>query len=265
MAQIDERQLQVTIGVVGVGEAPLDLLVHQGRKMGLEREDLEAVPVVRFGLRPVILERSLVVVLSAAPLDVLQADAVIAINTPGIEDELDIFDLVPVADVSTERLMSGAGRAHSPIMLLLNTQDAAPTTLDFASVDLESGEGLSPAINGVLQQVVERLVTGTPSPRECPTLVLHATHRATGPSDLQPDTFPKPSSRLALNISLHEPFEGGWSCAMTGTVDGATGLHEVTGSVTPDGPVPEELAGPWRVELFREREIWILRSMYRPT
>jgi hypothetical protein len=268
MAQIDDRQLQVTIGIVGVDSAPIDLLVHQARKLGIDREELEAVPVVRFGLRPVVLERSLVVVMSAAPLDVIQADAVIAVNNgePGLEEALDVFDLVPVENISTERLMSGAGREHGPITLLINAAGAPPLELDgfdSATVDLETGEGLSPVVNKLLERVVKQIVAGTIPPRECPTLILHATHRATTPAELQPAAFPKPGAKLALRVSLHEPFGDDWSCAFTGAVDAVLDPHAVAGTIKPAGPVPDALAGTWHVEMFREREIWLLRSMRR--
>ena len=270
MAQIDERQLQVTLGIVGVGSAPVDLLVHQARKMGIDREALEQVPVVRFGLRPVVLERSLVVVMSAAPLDVLQADAVIAVNTgePGLEDVLDAFDLRArdASSLSADRLMSGAGREQGPAMLLLNVAGAPPLALDdleSATVDLETGEGISPAVNALLTRVLGMFADGTWSPRECPTLILHATHRATRSSDLQPGTFPRPGAGLALRISLHEPFGDDWSCMFAGTAESVVDPHTVFGTVKPAGPVPESLAGEWGVEMFREREIWIMRSMRR--
>jgi hypothetical protein len=268
MAQIDNRYLQLTIGIVGVDGAPVDLLVHQGRKLGIDRETLEAVPVVRFGLRPVVLERSLVVVMSAAPLDVVQADAVIAVNDgePRLEDELDVYDLLPIVDVSTERLMSGAGRADSPEMLVLNAVGTSPRALAHlpsATIDLQNGEGISPAINALLDRVTKNLAAGTREPRACPTIILHATHKATTSADLQPDTFPKPGARLALRVSLHEPFGDDWSCRFEGRVDEVDGLHQVVGTVAPAGEAPESLAGRWRVELFRERDIWILRSMQR--
>lgn len=268
MAQIDATQLQITFGIVGAGSAPIELLIHQARKMGIDRESLEAVPVVRFGLRPVVLERSLVVVMSAAPLDIVQADAVIAVNNgePGLHDALDIFDLLPIdaKAVSAERLMSGAGREHGPATLLLNAAGTPPIALDgfeSATVDLASGDGISKAINVLLDRVVRKIAAGTWPPRECPTLILHATHKAIGPSDLQPDAFPKPGARLALRVSLHEPFGDDWSCNFVGAVDGVDGPHAITGTVEPAGPVPESLEGQWRIEMFRERDIWILRSM----
>ena len=236
--------------------------------MGIDRDLLEAVPVVRFGLRPVILDRSLVVVMSALPLDVFQADAVIAVNTgeSGLEDMLDVFDLLPVESLSTERLMSGAGRADAPALLLMNAAGAPSLELDDfepTQVDLDSGQGISPAINALLDRVVRPLASGTRWARACPTIVLHATHRASGPADLQPATFPIPGARLAVRISLHEPFGDDWSCNFTGSVDAVLGPHIVAGTIEPAGPVTDELEGTWRVEMFREREIWMLRSMER--
>jgi hypothetical protein len=268
MAQIDDEQLQITFGIVGVGSAPIELLIHQARKMNIDRESLEAVPVVRFGLRPVVLDRRLVVVMSAAPLDVLQADAVIAVNLgePGLEDMLDVFDLLPLDanELTTERLMSGAGRADDPDVLVVNGVGAPPVAIaDFpsATANLTTGEGISPVINALLERTVRKLVDGSRSPRECPTLVLHATHHATGPDDLHPGAFPQPGARINLGVSLHEPFGDDWSCKLTGAVDSVVDPHTVTGIVTPAGDVPESLEGEWNIEMFREREIWILRSM----
>lgn len=53
------------------------------------------------------------------------------------------------------------------------------------------------------------------------------------------------------------------SCAFDGTVDAAANLHTVHGTVEPAGAVPADLEGRWGVELIREHEIWILRSMVR--
>jgi hypothetical protein len=266
MAQIDEERLQITLGVVGVGSAPVDLLIHQGRKLGLDRELLEAVPVVRFGLRAEVLERPVVIVMSAAPLDVLQADAVIAVHTgePDLEELLDRFDLLPIdmSEVSLERL-AGAGRTHEPIKPALDVGAGAPELDGFevAVADLATGDGISAAINPLVSRAATLLASGEREARACPTLILHATHRATSDEDLQSATFPRPGSRLQLNVSLHEPFGDAWSCSFVGVVDTATGLHTVQGTVEPAGAVPDELEGTWRVELFREHEIWILRSM----
>jgi hypothetical protein len=272
MAQIDDQHLQITLGIVGVGDAPVDMLIHQGRKLGLDRELLEAVPVVRFGLRAEVLGRPLVVVMSAAPLDVVQADAVIAVHSgdPELENLLDLFDLLPIeeAELTMERL-AGAGRACEPLKLLMNA-GAPPLPLegfDAVEVDLETGNGISAAINPIVSRVASLLESGEWVARECPTIVLHATHRATSDEDLSPSTFPRPGARIALNVSLHEPFgdedDSAWSCAFEGTVDGVTGPHTVQGTVEPAGEVPAVLEGRWAIELIREREIWMLRSMAR--
>jgi hypothetical protein len=269
MAQIDDEHLQITIGIVGVGSAPVDLLIHQGRKLGLDRELLEAVPVVRFGLRADVLERPLVVVMSAAPLDIFQADAVIAVHAgePGLERLLDRYDLLPIdeSEMTIERL-SGAGRETEPIKLLMNA-GAAPLELDdFESVDvdLQTGDGISAAINPIVSRVASLLESGEWTPRACPTVVLHASHRATSEEDLQPATFPRPGARIALGVSLHEPFgDSAWDCAFVGSVDAAVNMHIVRGTVAPAGDVPDALDGAWTIELFREHEIWMLRSMER--
>lgn len=272
VAQIDDQRLQITIGVVGVGSAAVDLLVHQGRKLGLDRELLEAVPVVRFGLRAEVLGRPLVVVMSAAPLDVFQADAVIAVDTgrPGLEALLDRFDLMPIAaaNMTMERL-SGAGREHDPLQLVLHT-GATRTKLpgfDSAVANLETGEGISAAINPLVSRAAGLLANGERIARECPTLILHASHHPTSSTDLQPGAFPRPGARIALGVSLHEPFgeedRREWSCEFVGAVEALVDAHTVQGTVDPVGPVPAELQGRWQVELIREHEIWFLRSMVR--
>jgi hypothetical protein len=272
MAQIDDERLQITLGVMGVGSAPVDFLIHQGKKLGLDRELLDAVPVVRFGLRGEVLRRSLIVVMSAAPLDVIHADVVVAVHTgePGLEELLDHFDLLPLepSQMTMERL-SGAGREHDPLVLVLNTGEPALALEGFGSAvaNLETGEGISAAINPLVSRAVTLLASGERVARECPTLILHATHRATSPADLQPATFPMPGARLALHVSLHEPFGDeqprAWDCDFEGIVDAAADLHTVHGTVAPAGAVPAELDARWHVELIREHEIWILRSMVR--
>src|SRR5205085_10811000 len=130
-----------------------------------------------------------------------------------------------------------------------------------ATVDLASGEGISAAINPIVSRAASLLAAGERQPRECPTLVLHATHRASSPDDLDPAAFPRPGARIHLHVSLHEPFgdddSGAWDCAFEGVVDAVTDPHTVRGTIEPAGDVPEELEGRWSVELFREREIWI--------
>lgn len=272
VAQIDDKSLQITFAVVGSGSTPVDLLIHQGRKLGLDREVLEAVPVVRFGLRAQVLGRPVVLVMSALPLDVIQADAVVAVHAgePGLEALLDHYDLLPIEPSAlTQERLNGAGREHEPLKLLLNVNAGLPHAglegFQAAVADLDTGDGISAAINPLVSRAATLLAAGERTPRECPTLILHATHRASSPAHLQPASFPKPGARIALHVSLHEPFgdegEREWSCAFEGTVEGAADLHTVIGTVDPDGAVPTELKGRWRVELIRENEIWMLRSM----
>ncbi|HEY4179527.1 MAG TPA: hypothetical protein VGM90_21955 [Kofleriaceae bacterium] len=266
MAQIDEESIQYVLGVVGSDEAVLDFLVIQGAKMGLDREILEGVPVVRFALKPLVLDRQQIIVFSGLPLDIVQADVVIAINDGDdrLLELLDAYDLIRGDDISTERLMSGAGRAVGPETLLLNTVGAEAIEIEgfeTATVDLRTGDGVSAAINPIVSRIANRIANGEGDTRECPAVVIHATHKASHADDLQPIGLPRPGANVTLNVSLHEPFGEAWSCALAGTVDGVTGLHTARAIVKPAGPVPDALAGQWQVELVREREIWMLRSM----
>jgi hypothetical protein len=273
MARIDDKHVEVLVGVVGTGA--LDLLEHQGAKIGIDRGTLEEVPVVRFALRPEVLGKSLLVVMSAAPLDILVADIVLAVETaaPGLASVLDAYDLLPLAGPSRDRLMNGAGRAVPPRVVVLRDATAVGVhSLPYpsAAIDLRSGAAISAAVNPLISDVASDLESGRLHPRRMPCLAHQAVHHHDGPDDLSPVGMPRSGSRLRLSVSLHEPFEhrlhpegGGWSVPFEGRVESRDSLHVVRGVAAAAGPGPDALTGPWRVRLFREREIWMVDEMVR--
>lgn len=124
-------------------------------------------------------------------------------------------------------------------------------------------------LNLMLNRITEELASGTRRYQRIPTAIHMASHAPNGPDALSPTgALPRPGARLFIRALLHEPFEGPtgaeWTVAFEGSVDHTMGFHEVSGLIAPSGPVPEALAGPWRVYLERRQELWMVRSMVRP-
>jgi hypothetical protein len=278
VARVDDEQIEITVAVVGIGDAAVDLLAPRAAKLEIDRETLEQAPVFRFGMRGEVWGRSLVVVMSALPLDILfQADIVVAIHTAGagLLEALDRYDLLPIdpSRVSLERLMTmGAASGPEPLRLLLEDASAqAPLALEgwtTAPIDLRSGDGVSAALNPLVARVFGELDQRVRPHQRMPSIIHTATHRADGPEDLSPSgAIPRPGSRLHVNAYLHEPVEtpngDTWSVKYEGHVD-ATDLHEARGVLRAVDAGPASLGGEWRVVLERKHEIWMVRSMLRP-
>jgi hypothetical protein len=219
MAKVDDSSVEITVGVIAPGHAAIDFMAPRAEKVGIVRQTLEAAPVFRFELRGELWGRSLVIVMSALPLDLLfQADILIAIQSAeeGLPELLDRLGLLPLAAdaMTSERFAFAGGGEHSPEPLKILFHDAsaaAPLALDGwarAPLDLRTGEGGSAALNPAIARVIEELASSQRSYQRVPTSIHTATHRPEGPDDLSPTgAVPRPGARLAVQAFLHEPFE----------------------------------------------------------
>src|SRR5262245_2541371 len=94
MATIDEddQKLHITIGVLGADQTPNDVLEHMGASVGIDREMIEALPVVDFTFPAQVRVRDceLVVHLSALPQEIQWCDAVLVVVSDA--DSLDLLD-----------------------------------------------------------------------------------------------------------------------------------------------------------------------------
>jgi hypothetical protein len=277
MARLDDEHVEITVALVGVGRAAVDFLAPRAAKLSIDRETLEQAPVFRFGMRGELWGRSLVVVMSALPLDVLfQADILVALHTDeaGLVQALDRYDLLPIdpGSMSIERLeRMGGVRGGEPLRLLFEDASARePLVLDgwtSAPIDLRTGDGGSLALNPLVARIIDELEQKQRVCERMPCIIHTASHHAEGPDDLSPSgAIPRPGSRLAIEAYLHEPVEtdkgDSWSLRYEGRVEAAE-LHEVSGVIQCADSAPDSLGGSWRVRLERKHEIWMVRSMIR--
>ena len=152
MAKVDDGCVEITVGILAVGDAAVDFMAPRAEKVGIDREMLEQAPVFRFGMRGQLWGRSVVIVMSALPLDLLfQADILVAIQTaePGLPELLERLDLLPIqaGAMTAERFafMGGGEHNHEPLKILFRDGSATvPLALDGwpqAPLDLRTGEG----------------------------------------------------------------------------------------------------------------------------